>query len=105
QQREALVVDHQQQTVALDCRARGSHVERDDLDPLLHDVLPDIQLGPVGQREYADGFALVLAGVVEVPQLWTLVLRVPSVGCGTEAEDAFLGAALFLVTARAAKRG
>jgi hypothetical protein len=42
------------------------------------DVLPDVELGPVGEREDADALALVLAGIVEVPQLGPLVLRVPA---------------------------
>ena len=41
------------------------------------DVLPDVELGPVRQREHADVLALAVPAVVEVPQLGPLVLRVP----------------------------
>jgi hypothetical protein len=41
------------------------------------DVLPHVELGPVGQREHADALARVDLAVVEVPQLGALVLRVP----------------------------
>ena len=62
----------------------GGEVERHDRDVLEVDVLPDVELGPVRQREDADALALVLAGVVEAPQLGPLVLRVPAVAgaCG-----------------------
>ena len=44
-------------------------------------------------------------GVVDVPQLGTLVLGVPLVELVAEGEDAFLGAALFFVAAGSAKGG
>ncbi len=47
----------------------------------------------------------ILAGVVELPQLRPLVLRIPAMLCGAEGEDALLGAALLLVAARAAEGG
>jgi hypothetical protein len=78
-QRHALVVDHDQRAVALDHRALGGEVQRHDRDVLEVDVLPDVELGPVREREHADALALVLAGVVEVPELGALVLRVPAV--------------------------
>ena len=78
-QRHALVVDHDQRAVALDDRPLGGEVERHDRDVLEVDVLPDVELGPVRQREHADALALVLARVVEAPQLRALVLRVPAV--------------------------
>ena len=48
-------------------------------------------------------FALVLAGVVEVPQFGALVLGVPAVPGIAEGENALLGAGFFLVAPRAAK--
>src|SRR5580658_3129175 len=68
-------------------------------------VLPDIELGPVGQWKYANALALCLAGVVQVPELRTLVLRVPALRCRAKREDPFLGAGFFLVPARAAEGG
>ena len=67
------------------------------------DVLPDVELGPVADREDADALALVLAGIIEVPELGPLVFGVPAMRGGAEGEDALLGAALFLVAPRAAK--
>ena len=68
------------------------------------DVLPDVELGPVGERKDADALALVLARVVEAPELRALLLRVPAVLRRAEREDALLGARLLLVAARAAER-
>src|SRR3989338_9951877 len=73
-----------------------------DIQLLAGDVLPDIHLRPVADREYADVLAGVDARVVDVPQLGALVLRVPLAELVTEREDAFLGARLFLVAARTA---
>ena len=104
-ERQALVVDHDQLAVALDDRPRRGEVERHDRDLLEVDVLPDVELGPVRQREDADALALVDPAVVEVPQLGPLVLRIPLVEAIAERVDALLGARLLLVAARAAERG
>jgi len=69
------------------------------------DILPHVQLGPVRDREDADRFALVFLGVIEIPQLGPLVLRIPPVAGRAEREDALLGPALFLVAPRTAKGG
>src|SRR5215211_1342226 len=103
-ERHALVVDHDQRAVARDHRTRLGEVERHDGNRFLIDVLPDVELGPVGQRKHADALALVRARVVEVPELRALLLRIPPVLGRTEGEDALLGAALFLVAARPAER-
>ncbi len=42
-------------TTGRSCR----EIKRHDRDVLHHDVLPDVELGPVRQRKHADGFALV----------------------------------------------
>ena len=104
-QRHAVVVDHDQRAVALDDGPVGGEVERDDRDVLEVDVLPDVELGPVREREDADALALVDLAVVEVPQLGPLVLRVPLVELVAEGVDALLGARLLLVAAGAAERG
>src|SRR3546814_11661729 len=67
-------------------------------------MLPDVQRGPVGDREDANALALVLPGVVELPQLRPLVLRVPAMVGRAKGEDALLGAALLLVAPSAAER-
>src|SRR5690606_37428131 len=102
-QLEALVIDHDEHAVALDYRTLLRKVERHDRDVFLQDVLPDIELGPVGQREDADRFSPIDAGVVDPPHLRALVLGVPAVMAVAEREDALLGPALFLVAARAAE--
>src|SRR3546814_3103257 len=79
QQREAIVVDHQQQPIAHHRRPRRGEIERHDRDIFARDVLPDVELGPVRDREDADALALRLAGVVEVPQFGALFLRIPAV--------------------------
>ena len=97
------IVCHEQLAFPHIGRAFFGEVERHDRHIVEVDVLPDVELGPIGDREDADALPLILLGVVEVPELGPLVLRVPAMACGTEAEDAFLGAALFLIAPRAAK--
>src|SRR4051812_28689027 len=91
-ERHALVVDHHQDAVTLDDGPLGGEVERHDVDALLLDVLPNIELGPVREREHADTLAAILARVVEPPQFRSLVLRIPLVLRATEREDALLRA-------------
>src|SRR5699024_3612661 len=67
------------------------------------DVLPDVELGPVAQREDAHVLALVDPTVVERPQLGALVLGVPLAEVVAVAVDALLGAGLLLVAAAAAE--
>jgi hypothetical protein len=100
---QAVVVDHDQRAVALHDRPPLGEVERHDRDVLLEDVLPDVELGPVRQREDADRFALGDLRVEDLPHLGALVLRVPAVLGVAEGEDALLGPALFLVAACAAE--
>ena len=52
-------------------------IKRHDRDVLALDVLPDVGLGPVRQREDADRLARRDARVVDVPHFRPLVLRVP----------------------------
>ena len=104
-QRQAVVVDHDHHAVALDDRPLLGEVQRDDRNVFEVDVLPDVELGPVGERKDADAFALVDLGVVEVPQLGPLVLGIPAVELIAEGEDALLGPRLFFVAAGAAEGG
>ena len=67
------------------------------------DVLPDVQLGPVADREDPDALSTVDASVVDVPELRSLVLGIPAVEAIPEAEDALLGPGLLLVTTGAAE--
>src|SRR5207248_675077 len=91
--------------VALEHLALVGEVDRGDLELLLGDVLPHVELGPVREREHAHVLALLVAAVVERPQLWALRLRVPLAGLVAEAEDALLRTGALLVAARAAERG
>ena len=68
------------------------------------DVLPDVELGPVRQREHADALARADAAVQQVPELRPLVLRIPLALRVAEREDALLGARAFLVAPGAAER-
>ena len=85
--------------VALDDRPFLREVEGDDLEVLAADILPDVLLRPVRQREDADALALVDLRVVELPHLWALVLRIPRLRRIAEREDALLGARFLLVAA------
>ena len=81
-------------------RSRGE-IERHDRNLLEQDVLPDVEFGPVGQREDADRFRPWLhAGVVELPELRALVLRVPAC-CAVRKEKMRSLARLFSSSRRA----
>jgi hypothetical protein len=73
-------------------------------DLLALDVLPDIELGPVADGEGADMLAGAMQAVVEIPELGALVFGVPLAEAVPEAEEALLGAGLFLVAPGAAQR-
>src|SRR3954465_12694859 len=91
--------------VAPEHLALVGEVDRRDLEALLLDVLPDVELGPVRQREHADVLALADAPVVDAPQLRPLAPRVPLAEGVAEAEDPLLRTGALLVAARAAEGG
>ena len=99
----ALVIDHDQRAVALHDRTLLGEIKRHDGDVLRHDVLPYVELGPIGKRKDPNGFALANARIVKLPQFGPLVLRIPGMVLGAEGKDALLGAAFFLVAPRAAE--
>src|ERR1700730_3205336 len=80
-------------------------VDPRQLELLARDVLPDVELGPVGDRKDAHMLALADARVVDVPQLWALHARVPLAEIVTEREDALLRARALLVATRATDCG
>ena len=84
-------------------RPRLGVIHRHDGNIFARDVLPDIELGPVGKRENADVLALIDARIVDVPQFGALILRVPLAEFVAERVDAFFGAALLFVAPCAAK--
>ena len=69
------------------------------------DVLPDVELGPIGDREDADALPLLDLRVVEVPELGPLVLRIPAVVFVPEGKHPLLGPRLLLVAAGPAEGG
>jgi hypothetical protein len=97
------LADRQQHAVALDHLAVVRVVDGRELDPFAPDVLPDVQLGPVRQREGPQVFARAHAALVELPELGTLTLGVPLPEGVTERQDALLGPGLVLVPAGAAE--
>src|SRR4051812_48541459 len=94
-----------QHAVAAEHLALVGEVDRRDLEALPGDVLPDVKLGPVAEREHADVLAAPDAPVVDAPQLGALAAGVPLTEVVAEAEDPLLRAGALLVAARAAERG
>src|ERR1700731_2655031 len=103
-QRQTIVVDHDPNLTAADYRARFGEVERYDGNSFCCDVFPDVQLGPVGQREHAHRLPPAQTGVVEPPEFRPLVFRVPAMVGTAHRKDPLLSAALFLVPTRPAER-
>src|SRR5215210_2119701 len=95
----------QQHPVAAEHQALVREVDRGHLEPLAADVLPDVELGPVREREHAQVLARADARVVEVPQLGPLAPRVPAAEVVAERDHALLGPRTLLVAARAAQAG
>src|SRR4051794_17968066 len=96
-----LGVEH---AVAAEDAAAVGEVDRRELEPLLADVLPDVELRPVGDRERPHVLAAPDPAVVQAPELGTLVARVPLAEVVAERQHALLGASALLVAARAAER-
>ena len=67
----------QEHAVALDHLAFVRVVDGRKFDPLAPDVLPDVELRPVRQRERAEVLARAHRALVELPQLWSLGLGIP----------------------------
>src|SRR3546814_10411853 len=68
----------------------SSDVCSSDLHVVQVDILPDVEFGPVRDREHPHALALGLFRIVELPQLGPLVLRVPAVIGRTERKHPFL---------------
>src|SRR3954447_71956 len=85
--------------VAAEDIALVGEVDRRDLEALLRDVLPHVELGPVAQREDAHVLAAPDAPVVDAPELRALAARVPRAEVVAEGEDALLRAGALLVAA------
>ena len=61
------------------------------------DVCPNIELGPIRQREYPHALPRLDTGVEGAPQLRPLALRIPAMRFVAEREDALLGARFLLL--------
>ena len=75
-------------------------IDRRQRDLLPRDVMPDVQLGPVRQREHPDRLTRMMPPVVQRPQLRTLILRIPLPELIPEREHPLLGPSLLLIPAR-----
>src|SRR5262249_5307843 len=84
-------VEEDDLAVANDRLALAREIERVDRNLLDVDVLPDVELGPVREREHPDRLARVDARVVEVPELGPLVLRIPLAELIAKREEPLLG--------------
>ena len=80
-------------------------VERDDRNAALGDQGPDVQLGSIRERKYAQAFTRVQACVVKAPELRSLCLGVPSVRYTAEGDHTLLGAGCLFVTPGTTERG
>src|SRR5579862_1142550 len=80
-------------------------VDGGDLEALLRDVLPHVELGPVRKGEHTDVFPGADAAVIERPQLWALALGVPLAEIVAKGEDPLLGPRALLVAAGATEGG
>src|SRR6185436_7312240 len=90
--------------VALEDLTLMREVDRRQLELLARDVLPHVELRPVGDRKDAHLLPLADAAVVEVPQLRALRARVPLPEVVAEREDPLLRARALLVPPCAADR-
>ena len=103
--RNKRLFDGQEGIAALEHEARFGEVERDDGDVFSVDVLPNVEFRPVGEREDAQAFAGMDAGVENIPEFRALIARVPLAPLIAEGEDAFLSAGPFFIAARATDGG
>src|SRR5712692_3527994 len=93
-----------EQAAAAHHRPPVREVEGGNLQALLPDVLPDVELGPIAYRKHPHVAAGMHTRVVQAPQLGTLVARVPLAELVAHRKYPLLGARFFLVAPRAADR-
>ncbi len=103
--RHPVIVDHNQSAVHVDDLSLGRKVERDNRDFFEVDVLPNVELGPVRDREDANALAFPDLAVVDIPQLGALVFGIPRMVFVAEGVDTFFGTRLFFVATGTAKCG
>ena len=66
-ERQSLIIDQDPLAKALDDRPFSGEIKRHDRNVLQADVLPNVALGPIGERKNPDRFTGVDSGVVEIP--------------------------------------
>src|SRR4029434_7915428 len=91
------VVHGQPLSVSANAPPFMAEVDPGNFKSLFADILPDVQFRPVAQREDTHVFAGVKSGIVEVPDLRALILRVPLTESIAKAEEALLRARLLLI--------
>src|SRR3954467_2211245 len=79
-----------------------SKVQGRDRDVFFPDIVPYIHFSPVTDGEYTEVFALVFTTVENIPQLRTLVLRVPLTKFITMREKTLFSTCFFFITTGAA---
>src|SRR3954447_5090714 len=99
------LADGQQHAVPFDDLPAVGEVHLGDLQALALDVLPHVELGPVGNGEGPDVLALADAPVVERPQLGPLRLGIPLPEVVPERKHPLLGPGLLLVPPAATEAG
>src|SRR5687768_18034571 len=78
-ERQPVIIDQDPLIETLYDRSIFCKIKRHDGNVLQADVLPNIGLGPIGQRKNPDRLAGVDPRVVKIPQLGALCLGLPTV--------------------------
>ncbi len=99
------LVDSEEHAVAGHDLTLVSEVDRGKIEVLALDVAPDVELGPVADRERPHVLTRTNSPVVEVPELGALVAGIPLPELVAEREDALLGACLVFVATSASEAG
>jgi hypothetical protein len=83
--------------------SRLGEVHRHNGNLFQMNIVPHVELGPVGKGKYPDALALVDSTIVDIPKLGPLILGVPLAERIPKGVNAFLGARLFLIPAGSAE--
>src|ERR1700679_3557587 len=78
-----------------------AEIDRGHIEFFFFDVFPNVHFCPVIQWIDAHVFARIHAGIVKIPDFWTLVFWIPLAERIAEAEETFFRARFFLVAPRA----
>ena len=89
--RHAVIVNKNEIAINIDNISGGRIIEWYNGNVFFADLLPDIQLCPVGDRKDPDTFTLVNFSIIEVPEFRPLIFGIPLMGTITEGEYSFFG--------------